>query len=263
VVERNVYGEQGRTVLIPAGSRVIGQYRSLGRYGDARLDINWTRILRPDGVNINIDDRSADVMGRAGLPGDLDTRFFEKYGSSLLTSAIAAAGEWALDGNSTTVTSPLGGTSQSLSGRARAANRMGNDLDQLGQRMVQENVDIRPVLTVPQGTRLDIIPNEDIWLRDANRLQAVTPPKGGMVKAVMSNNDLLMQMAPGLVDMVAQNPGLQRFAPQAAQQIMQSYVLQQLREGGVSAPSSYGGKASGADGGNTGATGGAATAERQ
>ncbi|MDR3440111.1 TrbI/VirB10 family protein [Telmatospirillum sp.] len=266
VVERNVYGEQGRTVLIPAGSRVIGQYRSLGRYGEARLDINWTRILRPDGVNINIDDRGADVMGRAGLPGDLDTRFFEKYGSSLMTSAIAAAGEWALNGNSTAVTSPLGGTSQTLSGRARAANRMGNDLDQLGQRMVQENVDIRPVLTVPQGTRLDIIPNEDIWLRDPNRLQAVTPPKGGMVKAAMSNNDLLMQMAPGLVDMVAQNPGLQRVAPQTAQQIMQSYVLQQLRENG-GAQSSYSGNANGPATGNTGGTtgvaGGSATAGRQ
>ncbi len=230
VVERNVFGSQGRTVLIPAGSRVIGHYRSLARYGEARLDINWSRIIRPDGVSINIDDQAADVMGRTGLPGDLDTRFFEKYGSSLLTSAIAAAGDWALSGSSTSVTNPLGGTTQSLSGRARAGNRLGNDLDQLGQRMVQENVDIRPVLTVPQGTRMDIVPAEDIWLRDPDRLQAVTSVKGNLAKAVMANTDLATQLLPGLVEAATQNPALQKLAPQAAQQIMQANVLQQLKD---------------------------------
>lgn len=238
VVERNVFGSQGRTVLIPAGSRVIGHYRSLARYGEARLDINWSRIIRPDGVSINIDNQAADVMGRTGLPGDLDTRFFEKYGSSLLTSAIAAAGDWALSGSSTSVTNPLGGTTQSLSGRARAGNRLGNDLDQLGQRMVQENVDIRPVLTVPQGTRLNIIPAEDIWLRDPDRLQAVTSVKGNMAKTVMSNTDLATQLLPGLVEAVTQNPTLQKLAPQTAQQIMQANVLQQLKDSNLAANAS-------------------------
>lgn len=230
VVERNVFGSQGRTVLIPAGSRVIGHYKSLARYGEARLDIGWSRIIRPDGVAINVDNQSADVMGRTGLPGDLDTRFFEKYGSSLLTSAIAAGGDWALGGSGTSVVSPLGGTTQSLSGQARAANRLGNDLDQLGQRMVQENVDIRPVLTVPQGTRLNIIPAEDIWLRDPERLQAVTSVKGNMAKAVKSNSDLATQLLPGLVEALAENPSLRKLAPQATQQILQANVLQQLRD---------------------------------
>jgi hypothetical protein len=238
VTERNVFGSQGRTVLIPAGSRVIGHYRSLGRYGEARLDISWSRIIRPDGVSINIDNQAADVMGRVGLPGDLDTRFFEKYGSSLLTSVIAAAGDWALSGNSSSVTSPLGGTTQSLSGRARAGNRLGNDLDQLGQRMVQENVDIRPVLTVPQGTRLNIIPAEDIWLRDPDRLQAVTSIKGNMGKTVVSNTDLATQLLPGLVEAMAQNPSLQKLAPQMAQQIMQASVLQQLKDSNLGAQAS-------------------------
>lgn len=252
VVERNVFGAQGRTVLIPAGSRVIGHYRSLARFGEARLDISWSRILRPDGVSINIDNQAADVMGRTGLPGDLDTRFFEKYGSSLLTSGIAAAGDWVLSGSSTSVTNPLGGTTQSLSGRARAGNRLGNDLDQLGQRMVQENVDIRPVLTVPQGTRLNIIPAEDIWLRDPDRLQAVTSAKGNMAKTVMANTDLATQLLPGLVEAVTQNPSVRKLAPQAAQQIMQANVLQQLKDSNLGAATSTGaGNASAAAAGNS------------
>jgi type IV secretion system protein VirB10 len=229
VVERPVYGADGRLVLIPAGSRVIGHYQSLAKLGQARLDIGWTRIIRPDGVNINAEATGTDVMGRSGLPGDLDTRVFEKYGGSLLTSAIAAAGDWALDGSSTTVLGPLGGTTQSLSGRARAATRLGNDLDTLGQQIVRDNVDIRPVLTVPEGTRLNIVPTEDLWLRDPNHLAAVTPPKG-RAPATAQNVAGLAQLLPSLVELAAENPALQKVAPQTAQQILQSTLLQQLRQ---------------------------------
>jgi hypothetical protein len=228
VVERPVFGEDQRLVLIPAGSRVIGSYKSGAKYGQARLDISWTRILRPDGVTINIEGAGADIMGRAGIPGDLDSRFVEKYGSSFLTSVIAAAGTWALAGSSTLSTSALG-TTQTLSPRAQAANRLGNDTDALAQRMVQDNVDIRPVLTVPAGTRLVIIPSEDIWLRDPNHLQPVTPPREAHNQNKAGTPGALMELLPSLIDTVAQSPALQRAMPQTAQQLMQSSLLQQLR----------------------------------
>jgi hypothetical protein len=227
VVERPVFGEDQRWVLIPAGSRVIGQYRSAGKYGQSRLDIAWSRILRPDGTNINIEGSGADIMGRAGIPGDLDSRWAEKYGGSLLTSIIGAAGTWALANSSTVSTSALG-TTQTISGRTQAANRLGNDVDNLGQRMVQDNIDIRPVLTVPAGTRLAIVPTEDIWLRDPGHLQPVTPPKSSHIEA-KDRTSALMALLPSLVDTVAQSPGVQKAMPQTAQQIMQSSLLQQLR----------------------------------
>src|SRR5579859_6286158 len=228
VVERPVFGEDDRLVLIPAGSRVIGSYKSGAKYGQARLDISWSRILRPDGVTINIEASGADVMGRAGIPGDLDSRFVEKYGSSFLTSVIGAAGTWALAGTSTVSSSALG-TTQTLSARDQAANRLGNDTDNLAQRMVQDNVDIRPVLTVPAGTRLVIIPSEDIWLRDPTHLQPVSPPKEARNQIKPGTPGAVMELLPSLVDTVAQSPAVQRAMPQTAQQLMQSSLLQQLR----------------------------------
>lgn len=227
VVERPVFGEDQRWVLIPAGSRIIGQYHSGAKYGQSRIDIAWTRIIRPDGVNINIDGAGADVMGRAGVPGDLDSRFAEKYGGSLLTSIIGAAGTWALAGN-TTVSSSALGTTETLSGRAQAANRLGNDVDNLAQRMVQDNLDIRPVLTVPAGTRLVVVPTEDIWLRDPTHLRPVTAPKSAHMEA-KDKTSALMELLPSLIDTVAQSPGVQKAMPQTAQQLMQSSLLQQLR----------------------------------
>ena len=246
VVERPVFGEDERLVLIPAGSRVIGSYKSGAKYGQARLDISWSRILRPDGVTINIESGAADVMGRAGVPGDLDSRLLEKYGSSFLTSVISAAGTWALAGTSTVSTSALGAT-ETLSPRAQAANRLGNDTDNLAQRMVQDNVDIRPVLTVPAGTRLLIVPSEDIWLRDPNHLQPVTPPKEARNQIKPGGAGALMELLPSLVDTMAQNPAVQKAMPQTAQQLMQSSLLQQLRtdptlNGALAAPAAQAAK---------------------
>jgi type IV secretion system protein VirB10 len=235
VVERPVFGEDRRLVLIPAGSRVIGVYRAQSKYGLARLDIAWSRILRPDGVTINLDAASADVMGQSGIPGDLDTRWAEKYGSALLVSVIGAGGDWALASNSTNVTSPLGSTTTVQNGRTVAANRFGNDMERLGQRMVEDNLDIRPVLTVPQGTRLLIIPTEDIWLRDPAHPRPVTPAKtrGGVNQ--MASLNRLQDLLPNLIELLIQSPAVQKAAPQTAQEILQSALLQQLRD--TAAPS--------------------------
>lgn len=227
VVESNVYGAEGRLVLIPAGSRVIGSWRAAGAAGQARLEIGWTRIIRPDGATINIDDLSADVMGRSGLPGDLDNRLWEKYGGSLMTSVVAAAGDWVLGGNATSVVSPLGGTAQTLSGQQRAADRLGNDLDDLGRRLIQDNIDIRPVLQIAAGTRLNIIPGQDLWLQDPQHLRAVTPPRAPVAGRAPT---AVAELLPGLIELAAQNPALQRLAPQSTQQVLQSTLLQQLRE---------------------------------
>ena len=63
----------GRTVLIPQGSRLIGQYDSQIAYGQQRALIAWNRIIMPDGRSINIGSMSgADLSGAAGLQDRVD-----------------------------------------------------------------------------------------------------------------------------------------------------------------------------------------------
>jgi type IV secretion system protein VirB10 len=229
VVERHVYGADGRTVLLPAGSRVIGRFGSLGRAGTSRLGVVWSRILRPDGVSINIEDEGADIMGRSGLPGDLDSRFFEKYGSSLLVSAISAATTGVLGDDTTTVVTNQA-VATSSSARAKAVDQLAEDVSAIGQRMISDNVDLTPVLTVAQGTRLVIVPTEDIWLRDPNRIVAVTPPKAGKPLDVSGEKvAALAERVPETLTLLLKNPTAMRaLSPQALQQILQSMALQGL-----------------------------------
>lgn len=90
MVTRDTKSFDGSTVLIPRGSRVIGQYKSGVAMGASRVFVIWTRVIRPDGVSIQIASPAADPMGRGGLEGKVDRHFFSRFGGSILMSVLNA-----------------------------------------------------------------------------------------------------------------------------------------------------------------------------
>lgn len=88
IVSRDVRGFDGAQVLIPRGSRLIGEYQSDVAAGQNRALIRWTRLIRPDGVTIAIQSPSADTLGRAGVRGKVHTHFLERYSGAILQSAL-------------------------------------------------------------------------------------------------------------------------------------------------------------------------------
>lgn len=91
VVSQDVRAFDGSRVVIPRGSRVIGQYRSAVAQGQSRAFVIWTRIVRPDGATIQIGSPATDPLGRAGLEGKVNRHFFEQFGGSVLLSVVNAA----------------------------------------------------------------------------------------------------------------------------------------------------------------------------
>jgi type IV secretion system protein VirB10 len=90
VVSREVRSFDGSQVLIPRGSRVIGEYKSAVAQGQTRAFVIWTRVIRPDGVSIQIASSGTDPLGRAGLPGKVNTHFFERFSGAILLSVVEA-----------------------------------------------------------------------------------------------------------------------------------------------------------------------------
>jgi type IV secretion system protein VirB10 len=123
VVSRDVRSFDGSIVLIPRGSRVIGQYKSAAAAGQSRAFVVWTRILRPDGGSIQIGSAGGDELGRAGLAGKVDRHFFEQFSGAILLTVLEG-GLSALSNNpSTTVVvgssgSGLGSAASSLTPQA-------------------------------------------------------------------------------------------------------------------------------------------------
>ncbi|HSX54268.1 MAG TPA: TrbI/VirB10 family protein [Sphingomonas sp.] len=88
VVSRDVRGFDGARVLIPRGSRLIGEYGSENAAGQKRALINWTRLIRPDGVTIAIGSPVADTVGRTGVRARVNSHFFERFGGAILQSIL-------------------------------------------------------------------------------------------------------------------------------------------------------------------------------
>jgi type IV secretion system protein VirB10 len=88
VVSRNVRGFDGKNILIPRGSRLIGEYRSEVGEGQRRAIITWTRLIRPDGMMIAMDSPAVDTLGRGGVAASVNTHFFQRLGDALLQTTV-------------------------------------------------------------------------------------------------------------------------------------------------------------------------------
>lgn len=88
MVSRDVTGFDGRQILIPRGTRLYGAYEADLKPGQKRAFVQWTRLVRPDGVAIAINSPAADAQGRTGIPGRVNTHFLQRFGSSLLQSTL-------------------------------------------------------------------------------------------------------------------------------------------------------------------------------
>jgi type IV secretion system protein VirB10 len=167
IVSRDVFAESGRLALIPKGSRLIGTYNPSVSRGQQRVFIVWTRVIRPDGIDVMIDSPGVDQLGRAGINGFVDNKLLEAYGTAILTSLFdigaAYGGQKALgDQQQVTTTNTDGSSTTSGTAAAQALSTSISDLGSMSRGIVQAIVDLRPTITVDQGTRVNVFVNKDL-----------------------------------------------------------------------------------------------------
>lgn len=138
VVSRDVLSFDGTRVLIPRGSRLVGQYRSEVALGQSRAFVVWTRLLRPDGVSVQLASPGTDPLGRAGLDGKVDRHYLQRYGPGLLSTAISAAL------SNTNSNQLVIGTAQTIPSA------------------VSSGETIKPTVTVKQGTAIQVFVARDL-----------------------------------------------------------------------------------------------------
>ncbi len=158
MIEDNIYASHGRNILIPQGSKAIGWYIPLKRLGKERLAISWTRIITPAGVNINLKALSADIMGRSGAIGDLDNRYFARYGLALTISTASNAISYVALKNT-----PSGDLSNEDTLKIDVIDDYKKDITSLTNEVLKEQLQIQPSINIDPGTRIFINPIADIW----------------------------------------------------------------------------------------------------
>ncbi|SHN51819.1 TrbI/VirB10 family protein [Erythrobacter sanguineus] len=98
VVSQDVRSFDGKRVLVPRSSRLIGQYQAGVQQGQRRAYVIWTRLIRPDGVSVNLASPAVGFDGTTGLEGDVNSHFFQRFGSGLLLSVVGGLGALATGG---------------------------------------------------------------------------------------------------------------------------------------------------------------------
>lgn len=98
VVSQDVRSFDGKRVLVPRSSRLVGQYQSGVQQGQRRAYVIWTRLIRPDGVSVNLGSPAVGFDGTTGLEGDVNSHFFKRFGSALLLSVVGGLGTLASGG---------------------------------------------------------------------------------------------------------------------------------------------------------------------
>jgi type IV secretion system protein VirB10 len=142
VISRDVRSFDGSRVLVPRSSHVIGQYKSAPAQGQSRVYVLWTRLIRPDGVSIDLGSPTTDSSGRNGLGGQVNSHFGKRFGAAILLSTIGAAGQAIGGGGNTAVI--LAGPQNAMSGAT------------------QGSANIPPTIRVAQGQPILIFTAHDL-----------------------------------------------------------------------------------------------------
>jgi type IV secretion system protein VirB10 len=103
IVSRDVRSFDGSKVLIPRGSRLIGEYRAEVASGQNRAVINWIRLIRGDGVTIAFNSPAVDPLGRGGVRARVNDHLFERVTNGLVQSIFSIGSNLAMRPSRTNV----------------------------------------------------------------------------------------------------------------------------------------------------------------
>lgn len=151
-VTQHVYDSpSGRYLLIPQGSRIIGQYSNDVSFGQRRVLLVWNRLIFPNGTSITLDRLpGADAQGFAGLEDGVDYHWGEVAKAAGLATLLAFVTELATDDEDRLVQALREGALDTV--------------DDVGQQIVQRQLQVPPTLTIRQGFPLRVIVTRDLVL---------------------------------------------------------------------------------------------------
>jgi type IV secretion system protein VirB10 len=170
IVSRDVFGEAGTTALIPKGSRLIGTYSTSVTAGQSRVFVVWQRVIRPDGIDIQVGSPGVDAIGQSGLAGQVDTKFQDIFSRAVLASVVSIAFAIGADeinpssdsSSGSSITTSVTGTTQSGDAASTATINALNRLGSVTEQFISQFVSVKPTILVDQGTPVNIILTRDL-----------------------------------------------------------------------------------------------------
>ncbi|WP_226558461.1 TrbI/VirB10 family protein [Salipiger thiooxidans] len=154
-VTENVYDSPtGSLLLIPQGTRIIGQYDDGVTFGQRRVLLVWNRLILPGGRSIVLERLpGADASGYAGLEDGVDYHWWDLMKAAGLSTLLAVGAELATDDEDRLIRAIRDGAQDTI--------------NQAGQQIVQRQLQVAPTLTIRPGFPVRIIVTRDLVFEPA------------------------------------------------------------------------------------------------
>ena len=158
VMATDTFGVDGEVVLLERGTKLVGETRGQVQQGSARVFVLWNEARTPTGVIVPLASPGADELGRAGLPGNVDRHFWERFGAAMLVSVIDGAIQTAVQstrGNSGTVIVNPSSTQDVMT------------------EVLKGTINIPPTVVKHQGDRIQVLVARDLDFRSVYELKSL------------------------------------------------------------------------------------------
>jgi len=141
----------GRILLVPQGTRIIGQYDNNVQFGQRRVLLVWNRLILPNGRSIVLERQpGADTQGYAGLEDGVDYHWWDLAKAAGLSTLLSVGSELAVDDQDRLL---------------RAIRNGGQDtINDAGQQIVRRQLNVAPTLTIRPGFPVRIVVTRDLVL---------------------------------------------------------------------------------------------------
>jgi type IV secretion system protein VirB10 len=170
-VQRHVYSDDGKVLLIERGSHMDGEYRIASvRPGMVRIPVLWTRIRTPNGVTVDIESPDTGQLGESGIDGYVDNRWGERIGAAMLLSLINDSVKLVIQSQ----------TNRNNDGNGNSSNTVllpstTDNSSKLAEKVLDSTINIPPLIYQNQGGIVGIYVARDVDFSAVYQLKAVGP----------------------------------------------------------------------------------------
>ncbi|HEY0745609.1 MAG TPA: type IV secretion system protein VirB10, partial [Steroidobacteraceae bacterium] len=152
----DIFGADGKVILLERGSKLVGETRGQVAQGMSRLFILWSQVRTPTGVVVQLDSPGTDELGRSGVTGSVNNHFWARFGAALLVSVIDGVIQGAA-------------TRQESTGSTLIINPQGGQ--QVTDDILRNTINIPPTIGINQGARVQVIVARDVDFRSVYELK--------------------------------------------------------------------------------------------
>ena len=155
LVTNDIYSHDRQHLLIPSGTKVLGEAKRVDTFGQTRLAVVFHRLIMPDGYSISLDQfKGMNQIGDTGLRDQVNNHYLKIFGASL---AVGAIGGIVQAGSAGVLTQ---------SGTQGIQQGVGQSLGQTSQRILDKFLNILPTVTIREGHRVKIYLSGDLAVPD-------------------------------------------------------------------------------------------------